>query len=83
MYIFEFIVPELADIGLIMYEISEVKLIVGNSILDFEGWHFEYEEFIWSAEIIVSEDIFIGSEHSFVQNNDNITLGLECYHMEK
>jgi hypothetical protein len=77
MYIFELIVPELTDIGLIMYEISKVKLIVSNSIFDFEGGYFKYKEFIRSAEIVVAEYIFIGSKHSFVQNN-NITMYFEC-----
>lgn len=33
MYIFEFVVPELAGIGLIMYEIFESKLVVGDAVL--------------------------------------------------
>jgi len=41
MNIFELIVPELADIGLIMYEISKVKFVVGNSIFNFEGGNFK------------------------------------------
>jgi len=66
MNIFELIVPELADIGLIMYEISKVKFVVGNSIFNFEGGNFKYKEFIRSAEIVVTEYILIGSKHNFL-----------------
>ncbi len=39
----ELIVSEVADVGLIMDEILEFELIVGYSIFELEGGHFEDE----------------------------------------
>ena len=43
MYIFEFVVPELTDVRLIVDEISQVELVIGYTFLDFIGRDFKNE----------------------------------------
>ena len=63
MDIFELIVPEMAGVGLVMYEILEVELIIGYPIFHLEGGHGENKQSIGSAEVVVPEYIPSASEH--------------------
>lgn len=46
MYIFELVIPELADVGFIVDEISQLELVVDYPCVQFEVGHFECEQFV-------------------------------------